>query len=198
MALLMAPTYNNPITLVSCVSIVNAASCTIGDKALHCCNGCGNSFEPDHTDYVESLNHSCDAGRIVQNATCTCESLSEFRCIRYNISRLEVNALTGGGYNVARSQNRNSQRLERDRWADSKVYNAKDYKGLKIKNRVGGGDSFASGLIHGLMTTGDEELAVNYGAAHRALAMTTPGDTTMASRKEVDAVMGGAGARVQR
>ena len=55
-----------------------------------------------------------------------------------------------------------------------------------------------TGLIYGLMTTGDAELAVNYGAAHGALAMTTPGDTTMASKKEVEAIMGGAGARVQR
>ena len=43
-----------------------------------------------------------------------------------------------------------------------------------------------------------QKLAVNYGAAHGALAMTTPGDTTMASKKEVEAIMGGAGARVQR
>ncbi len=65
-------------------------------------------------------------------------------------------------------------------------------------DRVGGGDSFASGLIYGLLMTGDAEQAVNYGAAHGALAMTTPGDTTMAVKKEVEAVMGGAGARVQR
>ena len=83
-------------------------------------------------------------------------------------------------------------------WADGEVYKAKDYKGLEIMDRVGGGDSFASGLIYGLMTTGDPELAVNYGAAHGALAMTTPGDTTMANKKEVEAIMGGAGARVQR
>ena len=83
-------------------------------------------------------------------------------------------------------------------WADGEIYKAKDYKGLEIMDRVGGGDSFASGLIYGLMTTGDAETAVNYGAAHGALAMTTPGDTTMASKKEVEAVMGGAGARVQR
>lgn len=51
-------------------------------------------------------------------------------------------------------------------------------------DRVGGGDSFASGLIYGLMTTENAELAVNYGAAHGALAMTTPGDTTMASKKK--------------
>jgi 2-dehydro-3-deoxygluconokinase len=83
-------------------------------------------------------------------------------------------------------------------WADGEIYKAKDYKGLEIFDRVGGGDSFASGLIYGLMTTQDAETAVNYGAAHGALAMTTPGDTTMASKKEVEAVMGGAGARVQR
>ena len=78
------------------------------------------------------------------------------------------------------------------------IYKAKQYDGLEIMDRVGGGDSFASGLIYGLMTTGDAEIAVNYGAAHGALAMTTPGDTTMASKKEVEALMGGAGARVQR
>ena len=44
----------------------------------------------------------------------------------------------------------------------------------------------------------DPDLAVNYGAAHGALAMTTPGDTSMASKKEVESVMGGASARVQR
>lgn len=83
-------------------------------------------------------------------------------------------------------------------WADGEIFKAKDYKGLEIMDRVGGGDSFASGLIYGLMTTGDAETAVNYGAAHGALAMTTPGDTTMANKKEVEAIMGGAGARVQR
>lgn len=83
-------------------------------------------------------------------------------------------------------------------WADGEIYKARDYKGLEIMDRVGGGDSFASGLIYGLMTTGDPQTAVEYGAAHGALAMTTPGDTTMASKKEVEAIMGGAGARVQR
>lgn len=83
-------------------------------------------------------------------------------------------------------------------WADGKIYKAKDYSGLEIMDRVGGGDSFASGLIYGLMTTGDPEKAVNYGAAHGALAMTTPGDTSMASVKEVEKVMGGGSARVDR
>lgn len=83
-------------------------------------------------------------------------------------------------------------------WADGQIYKAKDYNGLEIMDRVGGGDSFASGLVYGLITTGDPEKAVNYGAAHGALAMTTPGDTSMASLKEVEKVMGGGSARVDR
>ncbi len=83
-------------------------------------------------------------------------------------------------------------------WAEGEIYKATQYDGLEIMDRVGGGDSFASGLIYGLMEKKDPKLAVEYGAAHGALAMTTPGDTTMASLKEVEAIMGGAGARVQR
>ncbi len=83
-------------------------------------------------------------------------------------------------------------------WADKQLYRGLDLPGLEIYDRVGGGDSFASGLIYGLMTTGDAQQAVNFGVAHGALAMTTPGDTSMASLKEVQNVMKGAGARVQR
>ena len=83
-------------------------------------------------------------------------------------------------------------------WADGTLYKANDYNNLEIFDRVGGGDSFASGLIYGLIITDDPQKAVNYGAAHGALAMTTPGDTSMASHKEVEALMSGAGARVQR
>ncbi len=83
-------------------------------------------------------------------------------------------------------------------FADKQFYKAKDYKALEILDRVGGGDSFASGMIYGLMTTGNPELAVNYGAAHGALAMMTPGDTSMANCREVESVMAGAGARVVR
>jgi 2-dehydro-3-deoxygluconokinase len=75
---------------------------------------------------------------------------------------------------------------------------SKAYDGLEILDRVGGGDSFASGLVYGLMTTGDPELAVNYGAAHGALAMTTPGDTSMASKEEVESIMKNGSARVKR
>lgn len=83
-------------------------------------------------------------------------------------------------------------------WSDGMIFKAKQYDNLEVFDRVGGGDSFASGLIYGLMTTGDVEKAVNYGAAHGALAMTTPGDTSMARVSEVERLMGGGSARVQR
>ena len=69
---------------------------------------------------------------------------------------------------------------------------------MEIFDRVGGGDSFASGLVYGLLTTGKAEIAVEYGAAHGALAMTTPGDTSMASKAEVEKLIGGGSARVDR
>jgi 2-dehydro-3-deoxygluconokinase len=83
-------------------------------------------------------------------------------------------------------------------WMDGKFYESKKYPDLEILDRVGGGDSFASGLIYGLVTTGDPQKAVDYGAAHGALAMTTPGDTSMASKAEVEKLMKGGSARVQR
>ena len=63
---------------------------------------------------------------------------------------------------------------------------------------MGGGDSFASGLIYGLLVKGDAAQAVEYGAAHGALAMTTPGDTSMATLAEVEKLVGGGSARVDR
>jgi 2-dehydro-3-deoxygluconokinase len=70
--------------------------------------------------------------------------------------------------------------------------------GLEIFDRVGGGDSFASGLVYGLLSGFGLAEAVEYGAAHGALAMTTPGDTSMATLAEVKRLVAGAGARVQR
>jgi 2-dehydro-3-deoxygluconokinase len=83
-------------------------------------------------------------------------------------------------------------------WCDGKFYTATHRPDLEIMDRVGGGDSFASGFIYGLMELGDPQLAVEYGAAHGALAMTTPGDTTMASLSEVKKLVSGGGARVDR
>ena len=83
-------------------------------------------------------------------------------------------------------------------WVDGKFYKSRKYADLEILDRVGGGDSFASGFIYGLMTAGDPQKAVDYGAAHGALAMTTPGDTSMATKDEVEKLMQGGNARVQR
>jgi 2-dehydro-3-deoxygluconokinase len=83
-------------------------------------------------------------------------------------------------------------------WYDGKFYESRPYPELEILDRVGGGDSFASGFIYGMMSCGDAQKAVEYGAAHGALAMTTPGDTSMADKSEVEKLMKGGGARVQR
>lgn len=83
-------------------------------------------------------------------------------------------------------------------WSEGRIVKSRAYPALEIYDRVGGGDSFASGLIYGLLTTNDVEKAVNYGAAHGALAMTTPGDTSMARLNEVENLMNNGSARVQR
>ena len=83
-------------------------------------------------------------------------------------------------------------------WAGDQFYQAPNRQDLEVLDRVGGGDSFASGLIYGLIQFDDPQKAVEYGAAHGALAMTTPGDTSMASLKEIEALVKGGSARVQR
>ena len=83
-------------------------------------------------------------------------------------------------------------------WANGQFHLSRAYPDLEILDRVGGGDSFASGLIYGFMATEDAAQAVDYGAAHGALAMTTPGDTSMATLSEVEKIMKGGGARVVR
>lgn len=77
-------------------------------------------------------------------------------------------------------------------------FQATERKDLEILDRVGGGDSFASGLIYGFLEQKGPQWAVECGAAHGALAMTTPGDTTMVTRDEVLRLMQGAGARIMR
>ncbi len=83
-------------------------------------------------------------------------------------------------------------------WSDGTFFESVHRPRLDIYDRVGGGDSFASGLISGLLEHGDVQMAVELGAAHGALAMTTPGDTSMASRTEVEALARGGSARVVR
>lgn len=83
-------------------------------------------------------------------------------------------------------------------WHGGEFFESQPYERLEIMDRVGGGDSFASGLVYGFLAFNDAQQAVEYGAAHGALAMTTPGDTSMASLAEVKKVVGGGGARVVR
>jgi 2-dehydro-3-deoxygluconokinase len=98
---------------------------------------------------------------------------------------------------------RNAHTATRNDWgavalANDSFYEAATRKDLEIFDRVGGGDSFASGLIYGFLTGHDLAWAVECGVAHGALAMTTPGDTSMASLQEVLAVMKGQSARISR
>ncbi len=83
-------------------------------------------------------------------------------------------------------------------WYEGQLYEAKRRENLEILDRVGGGDSFASGLVYGFLADKGPQYAVECGAAHGALAMTTPGDTTMVTLPEVERVMKGGGARVSR
>jgi 2-dehydro-3-deoxygluconokinase len=83
-------------------------------------------------------------------------------------------------------------------YTGGKLYQAAERENLEILDRVGGGDSFASGLIYGFLADKGPQWAVDCGAAHGALAMTTPGDTTMATLAEVERVMKGGTARVSR
>src|ERR687885_142470 len=83
-------------------------------------------------------------------------------------------------------------------YAGGELYQAPTRENLEIYDRVGGGDSFGSGLIYGFLKGRGPQWAVECGAAHGALAMTTPGDTSTATLAEVERVMKGAGARAAR
>jgi len=96
----------------------------------------------------------------------------------------------------ARSANRNDWGAYC--WERGNVYSGLRFEGLEILDRVGGGDSFAAGLIHGLMTGKPVQWALDCGVAHGALAMTTPGDSSMATLAEVERLMAGGSAAVQR
>ena len=98
---------------------------------------------------------------------------------------------------------RNAKTATRNDWGavcyyDGRLYQASAREDVEIFDRIGGGDSFASGLIYGFLTDRGAQWAVECGAAHGALAMTTPGDTTMATLAEVERVMKGGSARVAR
>jgi 2-dehydro-3-deoxygluconokinase len=83
-------------------------------------------------------------------------------------------------------------------YAGGRLHVGRSRPGLEILDRVGGGDSFAAGVIHGLLEGVGVARALELGVAHGALAMTTPGDTSMATLREVERVADGGTARVAR
>ncbi len=113
--------------------------------------------------------------------------------VREDFPNLEVIATT---LRVARTATRNDWGAIG--WSEGGFYEATPRSDLEIMDRVGGGDSFASGLIYGFLMGKGPQWAVECGAAHGALAMTTPGDTSMATLAEVERVMKGGTARVSR
>ena len=128
-----------------------------------------------------------------------------------NLTRLDVDAFRKMMERVAREFSvpvvattlRQAVTASRNDWsavcyADGALYQAPQRNDLDIYDRVGGGDAFASGLIYGFLTGQPIQWCVECGAAHGALAMTTPGDTTMATLPEVLQVMQGKAARIAR
>src|SRR4029077_17075978 len=106
-------------------------------------------------------------------------------------------------FKVAATTLRNAKTASVNDWsailyAGGEFYASMMRENLEIYDRVGGGDGFASGLAYGFLEGKGPQAAVEYGAAHGALAMTTPGDTSMVNVSEVEAVMKGKGARVFR
>lgn len=83
-------------------------------------------------------------------------------------------------------------------WHEGQFYRSRNYPRFDILDRIGAGDSFVAGLVAGLLLENDAQKAVDYGAAHGALAMTTPGDTSMATLPEVQKLAEGGDAKVQR
>lgn len=81
---------------------------------------------------------------------------------------------------------------------DGQILRSKDYKNMEVLDRVGSGDAFAAGFIASLLASNDAQFAVDCGAAHGSLAMTTPGDTSMSTMDEIIALMQGAGAGAKR
>jgi len=82
-------------------------------------------------------------------------------------------------------------------WLDGKNYQAPTLE-LDVYDRVGGGDGFFSGLVHGFLAGKSPEEALKLGWAHGALLTTTPGDTSMVSLEQIEALAQGGSARIQR
>jgi 2-dehydro-3-deoxygluconokinase len=129
------------------------------------------------------------------------ENLSNFEVERFK--QMIVKVVKDYPFQVVATTLRKAKTATRNDWgaicySDGTFYQARERKDLEIFDRVGGGDSFASGLIYGFLSGKGPQWAVECGAAHGALAMTTPGDTSMVTLQEVIRVMEGQGARIAR
>src|ERR1035438_5083217 len=97
---------------------------------------------------------------------------------------------------------RTASTASRNAWGAIALYEDKivhvPQRDIDILDRVGGGDSYASGLIYGLLACKPIDWAVRCGVAHGALAMTTPGDTSMATLADVERIINGGSARIAR
>lgn len=130
------------------------------------------------------------------------EHLTELDTVAF--SRMIERATSEFGFSVVATTLRGVRSASRNDWgaiawsADEGFVEATHRPDLEILDRVGGGDSFASGLIYGILDGQPLQTALEYGAAHGALAMTTPGDTSMATKTEVLKLAAGGSARVQR
>jgi 2-dehydro-3-deoxygluconokinase len=129
------------------------------------------------------------------------EHISDFKVEAFK--KMIENVVKEFPFSVVATTLRKAKTATRNDWGaicyeGGQFFEAKNRPDLEIYDRVGGGDSFASGLIYGFLSGQPAQWAVECGAAHGALAMSTPGDTTMATLKEVLGVMKGVGARIAR
>lgn len=107
------------------------------------------------------------------------------------------------GFKVVASTRRTAQSASANDWGavlwmDGTVVSSETRANLDVFDRVGGGDAFASGVAYALLQGKGAQAAVDYGAAHGALAMTTPGDASMVDVREIEAAIGATGAAVIR
>jgi 2-dehydro-3-deoxygluconokinase len=129
------------------------------------------------------------------------ENFSEFEIASFK--QMISHVVRDYPFDIVATTLRKAKTASRNDWGaicycDRQFYQAINRQDLEIFDRVGGGDSFASGLIYGFLAGNGPQWAVECGAAHGALAMTTPGDTSMATLKEVLQLMKGVGGRIAR
>jgi 2-dehydro-3-deoxygluconokinase len=129
------------------------------------------------------------------------EDFDELPIAGYEVMLREV-AAAYPNLKLIASTLRTAHTASRNSWGAIALYEDKivhvPQREIDILDRVGGGDSFASGLIYGLLAGKPIDWAVRCGVAHGALAMTTPGDTSMASLSEVERIIKGGSARIAR